>query len=113
MIEHFHSWEVPQILQEWRRVLKPGGKLILELPSLNAVIFYMSQIAQGVKVPTGFVLGALYGAQIPERPEMCHKYAYSVESLTKIVKEAGFMDVKAKQARYHFPQRDMRIEGVK
>jgi predicted SAM-dependent methyltransferase len=36
VIEHFWRWEVSDILKEWIRVLKPGGKLILECPNLQA-----------------------------------------------------------------------------
>ena len=36
VIEHFWRWEVYEILKEWIRVLKPGGKLILECPNLQS-----------------------------------------------------------------------------
>ena len=36
VVEHFWRWEVVNILKEWLRVLKPGGKLILELPNLES-----------------------------------------------------------------------------
>lgn len=29
VIEHFYYWEVIPMLQSWKRVLKPGGRLIL------------------------------------------------------------------------------------
>ena len=29
VVEHFWRWEVVDILKEWVRVLKPGGKMIL------------------------------------------------------------------------------------
>ena len=34
VIEHFFYWEVGPLLKSWRRVLKPGGKIILECPNL-------------------------------------------------------------------------------
>ena len=34
VVEHFWRWEVQAIIQEWMRVLKPGGKMILECPNL-------------------------------------------------------------------------------
>ena len=34
VVEHFYYWEVIPLLKSWRRLLKPGGKLILECPNL-------------------------------------------------------------------------------
>lgn len=36
VVEHFWRWEVADILREWVRVLKPGGKMILECPNLKS-----------------------------------------------------------------------------
>jgi SAM-dependent methyltransferase len=38
LIEHFYRWEVPGILADWTRALKPGGLLVLECPSLERVL---------------------------------------------------------------------------
>ena len=34
VIEHFYYWEVADVLKEWVRVLKPGGRMIIECPNL-------------------------------------------------------------------------------
>jgi SAM-dependent methyltransferase len=34
VVEHFWRWEVRDILREWMRVLKPGGRMIVECPNL-------------------------------------------------------------------------------
>ena len=44
VIEHFYHWEVGDLLREWVRVLKPGGKLILECPNLLAACHELIEI---------------------------------------------------------------------
>ena len=36
VIEHFAEWQAPFVMLEWKRLLKPGGKLVLELPNIEA-----------------------------------------------------------------------------
>src|SRR5688500_2160190 len=36
VIEHFWRWEVADIVREWVRVLKPGGRMVVECPNLAA-----------------------------------------------------------------------------
>lgn len=80
---------------------------------MEKVFGYIALAMQGVKIPASFVLDALYGAQRPDKPEMCHKYAWGSIGLMEAVEKAGFREVSHREARYHFPQRDMRIEGIK
>jgi predicted SAM-dependent methyltransferase len=38
VVEHFWRWEVVEILSEWVRVLKPGGKIRCSTPDLRFLI---------------------------------------------------------------------------
>lgn len=102
------------MLKEWHRVLKPGGRLILELPCMNKVIAYLAN-AVNTKSPIFQHMSWLvfWGDPKYRDPAMCHKWGYSYEQLQKLVEEAGFKDVTFMHARYHFPIRDMRMEAVK
>ena len=108
VIEHFYLWEVPEILKEWARVLKPGGQLILECPSLNKVLYFLT-LQPLVLSHTMF---ALYGDPQYGDPDMMHKWCYSKEHLSALMARE-FADVKVEPAQYHKPERDMRIVGTK
>lgn len=108
VIEHFHLWEVPDILKEWTRVLKPGGQMILECPCLNKVLYFL-----GMKeLVLSHTLFALYGDPMYGDPRMVHKWCYSKEHLSGLM--SNFLkDVRVEQAKFHKPERDMRIVGTK
>lgn len=108
VIEHFYRWEVDDLLREWFRVLKPGGKLILECPDLNKAI---RNILEGQ--PDQMGMWALYGDWNHKDPLMMHKHGWSAKALSEVL--GKFSEVVAqKPAQYHKKDlRDMRIEAIK
>lgn len=108
VIEHFYLWEVPEILKEWHRVLKPGGRLVLECPCLNKVLFFLQQ----KELILSHTMFALYGDPSYGDPAMTHHWCYSKEHLSRWM-ETLFKDVKVEAAQFHKPERDMRVVGVK
>lgn len=109
VLEHFYEWEAVDVLKEWKRILKPGGQLVLELPCMDKVTAYLVKCAQ-TKQPAfaQMTWWALYGDPRYKSVEMTHKWAYSFELLEKALISAGFTDVAFSKPRYHVPQRDMR-----
>lgn len=108
VIEHFHLWEAPAIIAEWHRVLKPGGKMVLECPCLNKVLFFLAQ----KELVLTHTLFALYGDPQYCDPAMVHKWCYSKEHLSAIVSRI-FGNATVEAAQYHRPERDMRVVGIK
>lgn len=114
VLEHFYEWEAEPLLSEWRRVLKPGGKMILELPCMDKVFGYAIKCAQGNELMQMFMtLFAMYGDPKHKSVAMTHKWGYFTKPLTELLARVGMREIQVVTARYHFPFRDMRVECVK
>ena len=117
VVEHFWRWDVINILKEWCRVLKPGGKLILECPNLE------SACKEFLKDPDKFAspgkdgqrtMWVFYGDPSWRDPLMIHRWGYTPRSLAKVMHEAGFSSLRQEPAQFKLKEpRDMRITGIK
>ncbi len=117
VIEHFWRWEVLDILKEWIRVLKPGGKMILECPNL------ISACQQFLENPDLFsgpgkegqrTMWVFYGDPGWQDPLMVHRWGYTPKSLAMLMHEAGLRDLKQEPAQFKLREpRDMRVTGIK
>jgi hypothetical protein len=110
VIEHFFGWETQYVLAEWKRMLKPGGKLILELPNIEAA-------ARNLLSGMGSQMWEFpfYGDHSHKDPYMCHKQGFTPASISMAVKESGFCKVQIMPPQTHGPRpnRDMRVEAIK
>jgi len=105
---------VDDTLKEWLRVLKPGGKLILECPSMDKVFSYiLTQIGSKKMMSPTFSWYAIWGDPRYKKMDQVHKWGYNPQMLSEVMLHAGFVKVTHEKARYHFPERDMRMEGFK
>jgi len=80
LIAYFDREEVVPILQEWKRVLKPGGILRIATPDWS--------VLRRMSVP---LLGPLYG-KMNEQP-IYHKTVYDYNGLKKLLDAAGFLNI--------------------
>ena len=117
VVEHFWRWEVEDILKEWVRVLKPGGKMILECPNLISACqeFLKNPEANAGPGPEGQrSMWVFYGDPGWKDPLMVHRWGYTPRSLAAVMWQAGLRDMKQEPAQFKLREpRDMRITGIK
>lgn len=114
VIEHFYYWDVVNVLSHWMKILKPGGKLILELPSMEKVFQYIANcLDQKQPMSATFSFLPIWGDPSFKDVAMCHKWGYFFPTLKIPLVKAGFERIGLEKARYHFPQRDMRVVAYK
>ena len=111
LIEHLGANEAEIALQEWFRLLKPGGQLIVECPDLKKVCQHLVDTDNytnwshrgmwGLYGDTSH--GELYG----------HKWGYTPTTLAAAMRRAGFNQITNLRALTHDPERDMRLEARK
>lgn len=111
-LEHLWLQDVLPALKEWFRVLRPGGRLVLELPCLEKILKNFMRTPPMAQLTLWGVHGDP-GTHLKREVWQLHKWTWSLGDLAMALDKAGFDDIKEEQCRYHMPQRDMRLEAVK
>ncbi len=102
------------MLGEWRRILKPGGKMILELPCMDKVFGYVAWCVKHNQNMAPFMTTlALWGDPQHKTTEMMHKWGWFVTPLREMLEAVGMQNITFMEPNYHFKRRDIRVECVK
>lgn len=117
VFEHFWRWEVDDILREWIRVLKPNGVLILECPNLISAceaLLADPVVAAGEGNEGQRSMWVFYGDPKWRDPLMVHRWGYTPDSLSRLLRKSGLINVRQEPAQFKLREpRDMRIVGEK
>lgn len=110
VIEHFHRWQTADVLSEWKRLLKPGGLLVLELPNLEAAA---RNLLAGMD--DQMAMWPIYGDPSHKDPYMCHPWGFTPKSIKALLSECGFTRIELLPPQTHGRRanRDMRVEARK
>ena len=107
LFEHLNPFSVGDVLKEWKRVLKNGGKLILEMPN----ILEICKAFEGAdKAKRYEFLNSIYGTTMPEYP---HLFGWYPEILGEHLSGAGFIDIQFSEAHQYHWGINMRVEALK
>ena len=101
-IEHVFAHEVPLVVSEFLRVLRPGGEAVVATPDLQAVAkaiaadrlelpLYRAQV--GAITPLDVVYGLRRDIE-GGREYMAHRTGFTLRTLASKLRQAGFVDVR-------------------
>ena len=106
-LEHLNSFEVPQALAEFRRVVKPDGFVLISLPDLRAIARLiaddhltepMYDSAAGPISPLDVLFG--HQASLAQGNHyMAHRTGFTGRTLGQALLDAGFAEVRVYEGK--------------
>ncbi len=109
--EHFPRWEGVDMLIDWYRMLKPGGKLVIETPDFWRCVLWLFHPSQEKRR-----LGRtqFYGNQWDRLDFETHRYVWAANEILEVCELVGFSNFfVTHRTETHYPGRDMRVEAYK
>lgn len=101
VFEHFYRWECDDLLVEWKRLLRPGGKLALEMPDLLKTCRNIVQGRQDGNHKDQMGLWGLYGDPRTKDPLMIHRWAWTFKTIRELLAQHGFTNIAEEETKWH------------
>lgn len=118
VIEHIPQHKAPGVLSKWFNSLKVGGKLVLELPDLEALCKSFDSASDQEKYILtlciyGAYVGEVYSNTIEHGTASPHVWGYYPKILKEILTQIGFSEVNVMDAQGLHPGKNFRVEAIK
>ncbi|CCI32294.1 Methyltransferase type 11 (fragment) [Microcystis sp. T1-4] len=101
-LEHIYHYEVPIALEEFKRILKPEGFLMIVVPDMQTAAEFVARgdmENEPLYISPGGPMRALWmfygmGTEVPGMPYMAHKTGFTSQNLNQKLQEANFARVE-------------------
>jgi SAM-dependent methyltransferase len=112
VLDHFVRWEAVDMLRDWHRALKDGGKLIMEMADFTRCVLWLFHPLRSRRK---LALSQFYGNQWDRIDYETHRYVWGSREIRRLLSdELGFSDVSVShRTQTHYPGRDMRIVATR
>lgn len=98
VFEHFKKNEIIDVLNEWFRVLKNGGKLRIAVPDFESVVNLYVSGRYNIELFNGLICGG------QKNEYDIHYNIYDEKYLCSLLKKVGFQEVNRYEWRDFLPQ---------
>jgi predicted SAM-dependent methyltransferase len=110
-LEHFPRWQTVEMVRDWHRMMKPGGRLVVEMPDFVRCVLWLFHPRRHKRY---LARTQFYGNQWDRLEYETHRYVWSAREFTSALREIGFRKVSVTHRTLtHNPGRDMRVTALK
>ncbi|MBN1769815.1 MAG: hypothetical protein JXB32_01030 [Deltaproteobacteria bacterium] len=107
LVEHLGYLGTLRALCEWRRVLRPGARLVVETPDFpETARRFVAADFEGRALLANWIFGL-------ESPGMAHRFGFESSLLAQVLSRGGFVRVREEPARTHPAFPGLRLVAVR